>query len=124
MLWELPGEPRFPLNPSFEGAIDEQPEVAPRVTASIRVAVIPSAPISVASLTQLKHYLQKFEIKLQCVSVGQVGREASFALSDANRSRGYNCYPKGGSYTWSNLWLLIDSALEKIDFVINSVNSL
>ena len=24
-----------------------------------------------------------------------------------------NCLPSGGSYTWSNLWLLIDSALVK-----------
>ena len=33
---------------------------------------------------------------------------------DANRCRGYNCLPKGGSYTWSNQRLLIDSALVKM----------
>ena len=42
-------------------------------------------------------------------------KRPTIALSDANRSRGYNCLPKGGSYTWSNQRLLIDCALGKID---------
>jgi hypothetical protein len=45
-------------------------------------------------------------------------KRPTVALSDANRkgeARGYNCLPSSGSYTWSNLWLLIDCALGKID---------